>query len=55
MIYDKVCFNRNWNKSSCSNKCCNFDKCYITSKKVKLDKGESRLICQLNLAYFSYN
>lgn len=40
MIYDKVCFNRNWNKSSCSNKCCNFDKCYITSKKVKLDKGD---------------
>lgn len=40
MIYDKICFNRNWNKSSCSNKCKNYDKCYITSKIMKLSKKD---------------
>lgn len=40
MYFDKVCYNRNWNKSSCSNKCENYDVCYIENKKAILKKDD---------------
>ena len=36
MYFDKICYNRNWNKSSCNNKCENYDICYIENKKSKV-------------------
>lgn len=40
MTFNRICYNRNWNRSSCSVKCNEYDTCYIENKKSMLKKHD---------------